>query len=155
MEGISNTRLGAFAIIQDGEGRYLCSLRRDMDLWNLPGGGVEHRETPWDAVVREVREETGLSVKVERLQGIYAKEGVDTLVFSFVCSIVSGELVPTHEAREHRYFALDELPLNISPKQRERLEDYESNPGAVTMKKQTLPSSREHLAALGHTNCGQ
>jgi 8-oxo-dGTP diphosphatase len=142
------TRIGAFAIIRDDEGKYLSSLRRDMNLWNLPGGGVEPFETPWVAVEREVEEETGLSVEVVRLQGIYAKQESDTLVFSFECAVVSGELVLTDEAREHRFFSIEELPPNFPPKQRERLMDFECCPTTVTMKTQTLPSSREHLATL-------
>jgi 8-oxo-dGTP pyrophosphatase MutT (NUDIX family) len=52
--------LGAFAIIFDEQNRVLLSHRRDMDLWNLPGGGVESGELPTEAVIREVKEETGL-----------------------------------------------------------------------------------------------
>ena len=140
---------GAFAIIEDGEKRFLCSLRRDMNLWNLPGGGIEEGENPWDAVVREVREETGLDTAVDRLQGVYTKKGSDIIVFSFVCTIIAGTLRLTDEAREHRYFGIDELPFNMSPNQCERLRDYLENPAAVVMKQQTGPSSREHLEALG------
>jgi hypothetical protein len=40
-------QLGAFCIIGDQNGPVLLSHRRDLDLWNLPGGGVEADETPW------------------------------------------------------------------------------------------------------------
>src|SRR5258708_10697858 len=59
-------KLGAFTIILDADRRVLLCHRRDLDLWNLRGGGVESRETPWDGVVREVREEMGLVVAIER-----------------------------------------------------------------------------------------
>ena len=68
-------RLGAFCIISDQSGHVLLSHRRDLDLGNLPGGGVEQDETPWDAAIREVHEETGLTVTIERLVGIYSKPG--------------------------------------------------------------------------------
>jgi 8-oxo-dGTP diphosphatase len=44
-----------------------------IDLWNLPGEGVESGELPTEAVLRETREETGLEVAVERLVGVYGK----------------------------------------------------------------------------------
>lgn len=51
--------IGAFAIILDEQSRVLLCHRRDFDVWNLPGGGVENGELPTEAVIREVREETG------------------------------------------------------------------------------------------------
>ena len=67
----------------------LCH-RRDHDLWNLPGGALEHGEAPWDGVIREVREETGLEVEVSGLAGVYSKPEADDLVFSFLC--LGGEI---------------------------------------------------------------
>ncbi len=70
-------KLGAFAIILDTQQRVLLCHSRDLDLWNLPGGGVESGEAPWGAVVREVYEETRLRVGIERLAGIYSKRSCD------------------------------------------------------------------------------
>ncbi|MFF0155026.1 NUDIX hydrolase [Micromonospora sp. NPDC005203] len=41
--------------------------------WTLPGGGVEHTEDPFDAVVREVAEETGYAARVEQLLGVNSR----------------------------------------------------------------------------------
>lgn len=139
---------GAFAIIQDSQGRFLFSHRRDMDMWNLPGGTVEPMESRWVAVVREVLEETGLHVRVERLVGVYTKSRVETLVFSFLCCIESGELTLSDEADEHRYFALEEIPPNHSLSQLDRLRDFIQAPDRVTLKTQSFPSTREYLASL-------
>ncbi|MFA5994556.1 MAG: NUDIX domain-containing protein, partial [Parcubacteria group bacterium] len=65
--------IGVFGIIRDEKNRVLLVLRQDYDLWNLPGGGLEKGESPWQGVVREVKEETGLDVEVVRLAGIYSK----------------------------------------------------------------------------------
>jgi len=54
------------------EGRLLLQQRADSGEWGLPGGSVEIGETVTDAVVREVREETGYQVATGRLIGVYS-----------------------------------------------------------------------------------
>jgi len=115
--------IGAFATIWDQEGRVLLLHRRDMDAWNLPGGQVEAGESPWEACVREVREETGLETSIERLSGVYAKPHKDTVVFNFDCVIIGGRLQATDEADQAAYFRLDELPETLLARQQERILD--------------------------------
>ncbi len=136
-------QLGAFAIILDADRRVLLCHRRDLDVWNLPGGGVESRETPWDAVVREVREETTLVVAMERLAGIYSKPDQAELIFSFVCTILAGAPTLTDEADEIAYFALDEVPRNTSIKHFERIRDALGADLRLHLKVQVGPSSRD------------
>ncbi|MEU3557485.1 NUDIX hydrolase [Streptomyces fragilis] len=65
-------RLAAYAVCLAGE-RVLLARHvspRGGSTWSLPGGGVEHGEDPFDAVVREVAEETGCEAEVERLLGV-------------------------------------------------------------------------------------
>jgi len=59
------------AIVTDRHGRLLLIHKTDNDLWALPGGGHEIGESIADTVVREVREETGYDVAVERVTGLY------------------------------------------------------------------------------------
>ena len=49
----------------------LLVFRRDVPVWVLPGGAIEPNEPPEDAIVREIVEETGFHVKIERLAGAY------------------------------------------------------------------------------------
>lgn len=60
------------AVVVDGDRRLLLIHRVDNDLWALPGGAIEIGETVSQAVVREVREETGIDVEVTGLVGIYS-----------------------------------------------------------------------------------
>jgi 8-oxo-dGTP diphosphatase len=115
-------RVGAVAVICDGP-RALLSHRRDVDLWDLPGGAVEVGETPWEAAVREAEEETGLRVEVERLTGVYGKRVEPELVLVFRCRRIGGQIRPTPEADRHAWTALEDLPVNFSPNQAERLRD--------------------------------
>ncbi|GGV18667.1 NUDIX hydrolase [Streptomyces spectabilis] len=81
-------RLAAYAVCVEG-GRVLLARhvsRKGESTWTLPGGRVEHAEDPFDAVVREVAEETGCDAVVERLLG------VDSRVIPAAERAVPGEL---------------------------------------------------------------
>ncbi len=139
----------AFAIIFDERDRVLLCRRPDGDTWNLPGGDVQGSEPPTDAVIREVREETGLEVAVEQLAGVYGRGDKDELVFSFTCRIVGGHLTVTDEADECRFFTAEEIPANTSPKQVERIHDAMAPGDQPLFRRQTGPSPRERLAGGG------
>ena len=61
----------AFALVRDDADRILLVRRIDNGLWELPGGRVELGESAVDAAEREVEEESGVTVKVTRLAGVY------------------------------------------------------------------------------------
>lgn len=84
----------------DDVGRVLLIKRRDNGQWQAPGGVLELGETFEEGVIREVLEETGVCVVVERLTGVYKnmKRGVVALVYR--CHVTRGFPVPTDEAVE-------------------------------------------------------
>jgi ADP-ribose pyrophosphatase YjhB (NUDIX family) len=130
-------RIGVFAIIPEANSRrILLCHRRDYDLWNLPGGRLEMGESPWQGVIREVKEETTLDAQVVRLAGVYSKPEVNELVFSFVCAVVRGVAATTEEADRVEFFDLGALPPNTMPKQVERIQDAFSNPDQIMLKVQ-------------------
>ncbi len=137
-------KIGAFAIILNQEKEVLLCHRRDYDLWNLPGGGVEKGESPWKALIREVKEETGLDVVIERLHGVDSKPEKDDIVFSFVCVIKDGKIKLNDEADEIKYFDADNLPKNTAPKHAIRIKDavVGKNYGVI-MKEQFGPGAIE------------
>jgi 8-oxo-dGTP pyrophosphatase MutT (NUDIX family) len=65
----------AFAIVRNGLGHVLLVRRADDGYWELPGGRVEVGESASAAVVREVAEEAGLTIKVTGLAGVYSDPG--------------------------------------------------------------------------------
>lgn len=132
--------IGAFAIIFNENNQVLLSHRCDLDMWNLPGGRVESGEMPDEAVIREVKEETSLEVRIERLVGVYGKVEKDELVFAFLCRVTGGTLAPSGEADQHRYFGMDEIPPFTPPKQVERILDALNLPHGPLFKRQTAPS---------------
>jgi 8-oxo-dGTP diphosphatase len=104
-----DTRVGAYAVLIDDADRILLALWNEgaTPAWTVPGGGVEVGETPKEAAVREVREETGYDVELVRLLGedrftVPAGERLDgtrrpllSVRLVFEARIVGGEL--THE----------------------------------------------------------
>ena len=132
-------RIGVNALIFN-EGHILLAHRRDIDWWNLPGGGMELDETVEEAVCREVLEETGLEVVVEYLVGVYSKPQKREIVLTFRCHVIGGELTATEESRACAYFAPDALPLNTLPKHRQRVEDALLNQPRAVIRSQTNSS---------------
>jgi 8-oxo-dGTP diphosphatase len=113
---------GAAAIIRDDAGRVLLIHRGDGRGWSLPGGMMEPGERIADAVVREVREETGLEVKPVRIVGVYSDPAYTHITYpngdevhfvatTFECRVVGGRLsADGDESLDVRYFAPDALP---------------------------------------------
>ncbi|HJO23104.1 MAG: NUDIX domain-containing protein [Myxococcota bacterium] len=58
-------------IHRNEEGQVLLVKNADTDLWTGPGGAIEPGETPADAAVREMWEETGLLIEPVRILGVY------------------------------------------------------------------------------------
>ena len=136
-------RIGVFALIFNYEKQILLGHRRDIDWWNLPGGGMESGETVDEALCREVREETGLEVKVDRLVGVYSKPQKQEVVLTFLCQVIGGTLQSTEETRESRYFSPDALPENTLPKHRQRIEDALLNQQRAVMRAQRSSSEED------------
>lgn len=95
--------------------------RRAVDpakgAWDIPGGFLEPWELPADAAVREVREETGLDVRVGQPLTIVMDTYADrdyTLNIYYVGDVVGGALQPADDLAEVRWFGRDELPTDLA-----------------------------------------
>jgi 8-oxo-dGTP diphosphatase len=104
----------AGVVVRD-DARVLVVQRRDNGHWEPPGGVLELAETFDEGVRREVAEETGVQVEVERLTGIYknVKRGIVALVFR--CSPAAGEATATDESRRVAWFTPDDVRQHMAP----------------------------------------
>lgn len=85
---------GAHVLVTDDAGRILVVRTTYLGPgWMLPGGRIERGETPHDGAARETREETGLTVMVERLVLVDARKGRD-VSFVFAGRVIGGEMQP-------------------------------------------------------------
>jgi 8-oxo-dGTP diphosphatase len=103
------------AIIKDGK---ILLIRRKNEpfkgKWALPGGFVEYGEKVEDAVIREVKEETGLKTKIKEIFGIYSDPNRDprghTVTIVFLLDIITGKLNAEDDADSVKFFNLNKLP---------------------------------------------
>lgn len=83
--------------------------------WCLPGGFIEALEGPEESAIREVEEETGLKVDIDRLLGAFTPgKGINVIILVYLAGNARGEMNPGDDASEVRCFKRDELPKNIA-----------------------------------------
>jgi 8-oxo-dGTP diphosphatase len=84
---------------------------RDGDRWSLPGGYIKGKEHPREGLAREIEEETGLIVSVDRELKIRTDRETARLDVSLLGHFVGGEFKESDEVSEARFFAFEDLPL--------------------------------------------
>ncbi|UCD71771.1 MAG: NUDIX hydrolase [Syntrophobacterales bacterium] len=117
--------VGVGAIIIKGEEVLLARRGRDPGYgeWSIPGGGVKLGETLRDAVIREVREEVNLAIRVgevvEVLERIFhdpkGRVQYHYVLVDFLCEYLSGEGNPSSDALEVRWVPISEIPHHCLP----------------------------------------
>lgn len=129
------------AVFRDG--RILLVRERANCLWTLPGGWVDIGDSPREAVVREVLEESGFDVHVTKLAAVYDRNKHDhpPLAYHiyklfFICEVIGGEAKGSIETDAVDFFTEDDLPElslpHVTPHQISRMFEHYRNHGLPT-----------------------
>src|SRR3954469_22418386 len=102
-------------VVVDQAGRVLVIQRRDNGRWEAPGGILERGETFEEGVVREVREETGLTVSVGHLSGAYKNMDRSIVALVYRCRPLHGLPQKTPEASAVRWVEPSEVSALMAP----------------------------------------
>ena len=121
-------------VVVDDAGRVLVARRRDNGHWEAPGGILERDETFEDGVIREVAEETGLTVEVERLTGVYKNMSRGIVALVYRCHPVAGIAAPTTESVAVDWLTPEQVVERMAPAYAVRVLDALA----------TEPASRAH-----------
>lgn len=96
------------------------------NFWVLPVGYLGTDETPEEAAIREAKEETGLTITIDKLIGVYRTDndprGIDIdIIFS---GLTKDEIHLGNEHAQWKYFSVDNLPKEIAYKHRQAIVDW-------------------------------
>ena len=113
------------AIIHNNQ--LLLTKRNDFEVWCLPGGHMDAGETVAEAAVREVKEETGLDIRLTQFVGVYSIPDANAwvnLMLSFTGEVIGGALkAQESEVLEMAYFPFDAIPNNLLWGHHQRIQD--------------------------------
>ncbi len=131
----------AGVVVFDHLGRVLLQKRsKDEDLWGFPGGAMELGESAEETAVRELREETGLDVRVDSLLGVYTRytgtfpngDQAQVVLIIFKGSIMGGELkADGKETFDLAFFDLDAAPKLFNTQHNDILADVRAGRSGV------------------------
>lgn len=140
---------GACAVVLDAEGRVLLVKREDFRVWVLPGGRLEPGETPEEGAMREVEEETGYRIAIDRYVGSYTiPDGPlgPQRSHCFVGHVIGGHAIERGpETAAVGWFPPDRLPRRLVGSNRLRLQDALSGHDQPIERVMKIPAWRQWL----------
>ncbi|MEG7379752.1 NUDIX hydrolase [Bacillus subtilis] len=137
---------GSFVIVSNEKHQILLVKRKDVPLWDLPGGRVDPGETAEAAAVREVLEETGYNAALSAKIGVYQRPKFQDEQHVFAGYITGGQAITSGmETADLKWFSPQRLPLFIVPNRKRQIKDFMSGSLDATV---TLKDSGM-LAAIG------
>jgi len=146
----------------EGEDGILLAIRSDLRGWELPGGTLEAGESFEEGLLREVREETGLEVAVERHVGDWVRTGFRPhCARVYRCRVAGGRLRTSKETLELRFFDPVDLPDTLFPWFREPIREALDSDGPAVERHEVqglssiLSAMRIDLRERRRTNRGR
>lgn len=115
-------------IFSTDRSQVLIVRRLDVDMWALPGGGIEPHESSEEAIIREIQEETGLRVTITRKVAEYTPLcALARFTHVYECTPYAGQLTTSPETRAVAFFPVNKLPDNFFHIHNEWLHDALKN----------------------------
>lgn len=123
----------AGACIKNNKGEILLQERADKKGWGFLGGAIEIGESLKEAVIREVKEESGFDIKVDKLLGVYSKyvdsypngDKAQTITVFFKCSIINikQDEFDKNETKRLKFYDINNIPKLFNQQHRDALKD--------------------------------
>ncbi|MCL2499767.1 MAG: NUDIX domain-containing protein [Defluviitaleaceae bacterium] len=120
-------------IVNENNEILLQKRNKEDDIWGIPGGIVEIGESIEEAAIREVKEETGLDIKIENLIGVYSKyffeyhngDKAQTICYAFRANVIGGTLnIDNNETYDLQYFNRHNLPTLFAQQHTDMINDF-------------------------------
>ena len=139
-KGYATPKVDGRGVVFDAQGRILLVKELRDGGWTLPGGFADVGDSPSEAVVREVREETGYEVEAVKLLALYDRNKHGPVparpwhIYKIFlrCELIGGAPKDSHETAEPRFFAESEIPSlssgRTTPSQLARMFEHYRNP---------------------------
>ena len=121
--GYATPKLDVRGAIFDENARILLVREiADAGRWTMPGGWADVNQSPAESIIREVREEAGLEVRVRKLAAVYDRarhphqppHPFHVFKLFFICEVIGGTPEPGTETSEVAFFAENEIPGDLS-----------------------------------------
>ena len=136
---LSRNAPGADALVLK-DGKILLIKRANepyAGYWAMPGGFQEFGEHPATTAIREVREETGLTIELDSILGIYVQHTTPEeyrQITVFVATPAGGTMKAGDDASDCQWFPIDNLPEATYPAHAQRITDYQDQAPATSVR---------------------